>query len=211
MDEIERNNRNQHEKAAELGEYKKLHGCVSPMFMTPDSNQEVHRDQHQFPRKVKEEEIHRQEHTGNSCENPQEIQMEESHRIRDLRPGGEYGHNAERKSQHQQQEAQPVQCQMEVNSELRHPGPIQFLKPGVRRRACITGPEDQHNKEICENGENRDPTAKSRTHRRRSPCQHAPGDENDNDPKENHRKSAIAMNNTDPAAIPAAYQRILPV
>ena len=103
MDEVERNNRNQHEEAAELGEYEKLHGCVSPMFMAPDGNQEVHRDEHQFPGKVEEEEIHGQEHPRNSCEDPQQIQMEETHRMRDLRPGGEYGHNAERKSQHQQQ------------------------------------------------------------------------------------------------------------
>src|ERR1051326_936775 len=100
---------------------------------------------------------------------------------------------------------------MKMNPELRHPRPIYLCDPGVRRRPCISDPEAQGDRKVGQDGQESDPAWGGRIHDSRSPRQYAGGEENDDDPKENHKRIAIATNNAVPRAIPAAYHLTFPV
>ena len=71
MGEIQRQNRDQHQQAAQLRKKEKLHRRVYAAFMAPDRDQKIHRDQHELPGKIEKEKIEREKDAGDSRENPQ--------------------------------------------------------------------------------------------------------------------------------------------
>src|SRR3954447_771200 len=56
--EIEDQHGDQHEHAAKHGVEKEFDGGILPPGSAPDADQEVHRQQHQFPENIEEEKIH---------------------------------------------------------------------------------------------------------------------------------------------------------
>ena len=78
MQEVQRQDGDQHQQPAELREEEKLHGGVHAALVAPDGDQEVHRDQHQFPGEVEQEQIDRQEHAGDAGQDPQQVEVEEA-------------------------------------------------------------------------------------------------------------------------------------
>ena len=119
MGEIESQDRDQHQQPAELSEEEELHRRVQPPLMSPDRDQEIHGNQHQFPCEVEQEQIHCQEYAGDPSQYPEKVEVEEPHRIIDLGPGCQHGHDAEEEREHEQQQAQAVQREMEMDAELR--------------------------------------------------------------------------------------------
>ncbi len=57
MNKVESKNCQKHKQSAGLGKNEKFVGSIDPVFMSPDPNQEIHRDQHHFPEKIKQEKI----------------------------------------------------------------------------------------------------------------------------------------------------------
>jgi hypothetical protein len=51
----------------------------------------------------------------------------------DFCPGSEHGHGAQEEREHQQEQAQAIQRKVKINSERRHPVPIDLLDPAPRR------------------------------------------------------------------------------
>src|SRR5208282_3547145 len=66
VNEVQRENRDQHQQATTLGEQEKLGPRVHAPLVAPDDDEEIHRDEHEFPGKVEQEKIHRQEHARDS-------------------------------------------------------------------------------------------------------------------------------------------------
>ena len=54
--------RHQHKKTADLRKNDEFYRRISPVFMPPDTDQEIHRDDHQFPEKKEQEQIDRQKY-----------------------------------------------------------------------------------------------------------------------------------------------------
>ena len=58
MDQIQPKDRQKHQQTAGLGKNEKFVGSVNPVFMSPDRNEEIHRDKHHFPEEIKQEQIY---------------------------------------------------------------------------------------------------------------------------------------------------------
>ena len=52
--------RGQHHQTAHLGEKEKLYCRVDAVLMPPDTDQKIHRDNHQFPAEKEQEQVYRQ-------------------------------------------------------------------------------------------------------------------------------------------------------
>src|SRR5271166_5665985 len=114
MNKIECEDRDQHQESTKLREQKKLQRRIKASLMTPDDDQEKHRDQHQLPGKVKQEQVDRQEHAHDPRQNPHKVEMEKADFVPDFRPGGEHRHDAQEKRQHQHQQAKAIERKMKM-------------------------------------------------------------------------------------------------
>src|SRR5262249_3082278 len=65
--EVEGKQSNQDEHAAQEGIQEELDGCIFPVRPAPNANKEVHRQQHDFTKDVKQEKVQRQEGTKHAC------------------------------------------------------------------------------------------------------------------------------------------------
>ncbi len=61
--EVEREDTYEHHERRYVGVYEELHRGVPASFATPDSDEEVHRDEHPLPEDVEREEVERHEDT----------------------------------------------------------------------------------------------------------------------------------------------------
>jgi hypothetical protein len=101
--------------------------------VAPDCDQEIHRYQHEFPEQIEKEQIDREEYAGDTGQHPHQIKVEETRVSADLGPRGEHGHDAQEKGQQKKHEAEPIQRQMEANSQLWNPIQVQLFRPARRR------------------------------------------------------------------------------
>lgn len=92
--------------------------------MAPDADEKVERDQHHFPEKVKEEEVNRQKDAGEGNDDPEQVEVEETDALLNASPRGGNGHDAQEVDQQEQDQAEAVQCQVEVDAQLRNPGNV---------------------------------------------------------------------------------------
>ena len=214
MCEIESQDCNQHQQPAQLCEEEELRRRVHPPFVTPDRDQEIHGNQHQFPCEVKQEQVHREEHACDSSQDPEEVEVEEPHCCLDLGPGCQHRRYTEEEREHEQQQAQSVQGEVEMDTELRNPDPVQFPQPGLLLKnidvTCGTDPDNNADDKVRAHGDQRNPAGSQCAPAPGSPCQQSANQQNDDHRKQDHRNNAIATNTTVPAAIPAAYQRTRP-
>src|SRR5215467_100658 len=86
MHEVECKDGDQHQQSAELREEQELNGGVNPSLVTPDRDQEIHGDQHQLPRKIKQEQVEGEKHACDSRQHPHEIEVEKTDLVVDLCP-----------------------------------------------------------------------------------------------------------------------------
>ena len=132
--EVQRQNRDQHQQAAALREQEKLRRRVHAPFVAPDDDEEIHRDEHQFPGEVEQEQIHRQEHAHDSGQDPHQIEMEKADLLADLGPGTQHCDDAEEEREYQHQKAKTIDGKMKMNAEARDPVPVHFVVPGLAKR-----------------------------------------------------------------------------
>ena len=126
--------RQQHQEARGLRVDEELCGRRDPRVaagsaVSPQRDQEVHRDQHHFPEQEEEEEIDGKEHADHAGEDPQQVQVEEAGTARDLRPRAEDRQQSDEPRQYDQRERQTVQCQVDADTHGRNPGDLQFHLP----------------------------------------------------------------------------------
>jgi hypothetical protein len=58
--------------------------------VTPQRDDEVHRDEHHLEEEVEEEQVEREEHAGQRGHRPQQREMEEAHALLDAAPRGQH-------------------------------------------------------------------------------------------------------------------------
>src|SRR6185312_6804236 len=215
MNEIERQDGDEHQKAAALGEEEELDRRVDSPLMPPDRNEEIHREEHQLPEEEEKEEIEREEDTDGPCERPQEVQMEEPHPLGDLAPRGGDGPDAEHQGEEDEQQAQAIEPEMKPDAERRHPGQVEVGDPGSTpgevERAVVLRPDGQHERKIDRQHDERDPTRRIRTASRGEPGEGSAEQKDEKDPKQHHANTATRMSVAEPNATAAAYQRTRPV
>jgi hypothetical protein len=107
---------------------------VRSVLISPAADQEVHRDQGQFPEHVEQHQVQRDkdaDHAGFEKEQQGKIRLEP---LLDAFPGEkDYQHREERREQHQPQ-ADSVDAQKVLDVKLRHPGqPLDELHAGLTR------------------------------------------------------------------------------
>ncbi len=81
----------QHQQAAHHGEQDKFDRGIDLAVSSPDTDQEVHRDQHGFPEHVKEEQVERDKHADDPCLEHQHEDQVFLGSLFDVCPGGKDG------------------------------------------------------------------------------------------------------------------------
>ena len=67
--------------------------------MPPDPYDEIHRDEHDLPEEIEQEEVHGQKNAADPGQYPEEVEMEETHPFPDLLPGYPYGDQSEKEGE----------------------------------------------------------------------------------------------------------------
>jgi hypothetical protein len=83
VDEIDPDDRQEHQERAGQGVEEELHSRVDPPAVPPDADQEEHRDQHNLPEKVEEEEVEGQEDPHDAAFHHQDEGIVERHPLFD--------------------------------------------------------------------------------------------------------------------------------
>ncbi len=91
--------RQQHQQTAHLRKNEKLYCRISPVFMPPDADQKIHRDNHQFPEEKEQEQVNRQKDADGTGQTRQQIKEKETLPVLDFGPGTADRHKPE---QHRQ-------------------------------------------------------------------------------------------------------------
>src|SRR5690606_11262919 len=147
-------------------------------------------------------------------ERPEEVRVEETDPLRDLRPRARDGHEPEEKRQRDHQEAQAVHRDVEPDTEARDPRPLGLDEPAGARRLDHRGrvqPDRGDEREVDAEREERDPAHETRALLVGEPRERAGNERDHDEPREDHRSSATATTMTSPASMPAAYHLSSPV
>ncbi len=113
MDEIEGNNSDEHQNASCHGIEKELDSSVNSAFwVSPDADQEIHRNQHDLPEYVKQDEIESYQCTHHTGFEEEEGNHELLDAILDGAESTQYTKNGQKCCQENQQEANPIDTQM---------------------------------------------------------------------------------------------------
>src|SRR5581483_7823835 len=191
---------------------------IDPSSVPPDRDQEGHRNQHQLPGEIKEEEIDGEKDADNPGENPEEIEVEKSDPLLNLVPGGEDRQDTKEKGEDDQEEAQAVHREMKLDSEPWNPGEADFFEPGDRpigrerhHPSGVPSPEDDRENKPDPHGDQGNPAGAVFPVAGGRRAEQAAGQRNKNQPNQNHKSTTHPRKKIVPAATPAAYHRIRPV
>src|SRR5579863_4980989 len=99
--------------------------------MTPDSNQEVHGDQHYFPEKEKLEEIEGDKYADNTAFEHQQTDEEAAHAVLDGFPGSQDGNGRQKRREQDEKQADAVDPEVIVYGRRRNPV-VEFHKLVIR-------------------------------------------------------------------------------
>jgi len=124
----------QHEEAPDEREEHELDRGVDPAGPTPHPDEEVHRDEHEFPEDVEEKEIGRQEGPQHPDLEDEEEGEEFLHPPRDVAPRSQDDDGHEERGEEHEKEAHAVDAQAVVDSPLWNPrGSLDELEIGLAR------------------------------------------------------------------------------
>ena len=161
VDDVQGEDGDQHEQAADLGEQEELDGGVDAALVSPDGDQEVHGDEHHLEEEVEEEQVEGGEHADQGGDRPEQHEVEEADALGDLAPRGEHGQQPERIAEGDHEQAEAVGGQEEADAELRYPGDVdtghERTVAGEREVGRLQDPLDDHGDEAGGHGEGRDP------------------------------------------------------
>ncbi len=134
--EIQAQDAGQHEGAAEQGVYDVLHGRIFAAPGAPDGNQEIHRDDFNFPEQEEEQQVERGEYTqdaGLQQQQPGEIFPDSQMDF----PGDQHHQETQDGHQEDQRQADAVHAQMIEGIDSRNPGDLflELHRPGETLRA----------------------------------------------------------------------------
>ena len=158
VDKVECQDGDQHQQSAALRKQEKLDGRVDAPLMAPDDNEEIHRDQHEFPGEIEQEQVDRQEDTCDSRQNPHQVEVEKADFLADFRPGCQHGNDTQEEREHQHQQAETIHSKMEVDAKAWHPIHVHFVEPRPRGACGSAGPDTRGQDNVHPNRDQRDPS-----------------------------------------------------
>ena len=120
--EVKRQDSQQHQDGAGQRVQKELDGGIELARPAPDADDEVHRNQHDFPEHVEEEEVERHENAQHAHLQQQEHGVVFRHALLNGCPRREHGDKAQHRGQHDQQEADAVDAQVVLRADGGNPG-----------------------------------------------------------------------------------------
>ena len=138
--EVQQQDRNQHQHAADQRVQKELDRRVFASRPAPDADQEVHRQQHHFPEHIEQEEVERQEDAQHAGFQQQEQYAVGLH-VLGHRPTGTHRQQADQCGEHDQRQADPVDSHEVVDVERRNPGNVKGV---LHRPDCRIEPRFPH-------------------------------------------------------------------
>ena len=118
--EVERQERDEDEHAAEQGVEEELDGRVLAARPAPDADEEVHRQEHHLPEDVEEEEVEREERAEHARFQHQKQDAISANELVDL-PAGDHGQEAERGGQQDEGHTDAVGAEEVVDVEVLDP------------------------------------------------------------------------------------------
>ncbi len=113
--QINGDDRDQHEHAADEGVQKELDRGVKPVGAAPDADQEIHRDQHGLPEDVEEEKVEGREHADHCGLEDQHGDHELPHPVLDSLPGHHDRNNREQRGQRHKQDTDTVDAEFVID------------------------------------------------------------------------------------------------
>src|ERR1700674_4977546 len=134
-------NRDQHQQRPDHREQHELDGGVNLAAVTPNSDKEVHRDQHHFPEHVEQEQIDREQRTEQPGFQHEHEEAEFARSLFDIAAAGvEQRQSNQNSSQQDQEQTNPVNTNMVCNAECGYP--VVLLGELVVRELRIEFPEN---------------------------------------------------------------------
>ncbi len=126
---VEADDGGEHEKAAQLREEEEFDGGPEAVLMAPERDEKIHGHEHELPGKIEEEEVEAEEDAEHARDGPGEAQVKKARPLRDLAPGGGRRHAAEEGGQTDEDEARPVDGQMEADARKEDPRGLEGSEP----------------------------------------------------------------------------------
>src|SRR5712671_2064453 len=126
----------EHENRAGHGVQHEFDGGVDAPLVSPDADQEIHGDQHDFPEQEEEKEVKREKHADDADFEHQQHDEEFFDAVVDAVPGGQHGDGSKERGEDDQEQVDAVES--EVIVDRRDVDPFgEFLE-------LITGNADLH-------------------------------------------------------------------
>ncbi len=129
MNKIQPKDCNEHEQTAGLREDEKFNCGIDSVFVTPNSDQQVHGNQHRFPKEVKKDQIRREKYPDDACETGHQIEMKKTHPFPNLCPRAHHRCYSQEDGQGHHEKAQTVHGQLESYPPLGDPLEISSGNP----------------------------------------------------------------------------------
>ena len=138
----ERQDGDEHEHAAGHRVEHEFDGGVYAIVVSPDPNQEIHRDEHRVPEHVEQEKVERDEHADHRRLEREHEHRECLHTAVDRLPRGQQRERGQESRQHDQEQADAVDADEVVDAERRDPG-VALHELKIRRRGVEPRPQQQ--------------------------------------------------------------------
>ena len=210
--EVEADDGDEHEEAAELGEEKEFNGRSEAVLMAPEVDEKIHRHEHELPGKIEEEEVEAQKDAEDARDGPGEAEVKKTGSVSDLAPGGCDRHAAEEGGQTDEDEARPIEAQMEADAGKQDPRGVKRDEPRTGRpgEPHEAEPQGRGKQKIDGEADERDPPGQFRAEKFGEPRSDPSADRDEEYGRQYHRNTAMAIKTAPPIATPMTYHLTLP-
>ena len=134
--------RHQHQQAADHGVQQKFEGRINAARPAPDADQEIHRDQHDLPEHVEQEQVNGHEGAQHAGLQEQEKELILLDPVPHITPAGQQHQRGQKAGQQHQKQADAVHPDVVLDAEILNPG-VALDKLEVGRLAVETGQHAQ--------------------------------------------------------------------
>ena len=131
---IKRDDRDQHQQAAQGRVNKKLDRRIDAIFAAPDADKEKHRNQRRFKEKIKNEQIERDENADHRAFQQQQKNVKSRVAFFDRVPGRDHRDRHYERRQNHQPQAQPVNADVIIRVYRLYPRHVLLEEKSARAK-----------------------------------------------------------------------------
>ena len=143
-------NADQHQEGTDHGVQYELDCGIDPSLASPYPDQEIHRDQHDFPENVKEHQVERAKHSDHSRLERKKTDHERFDLLRYRLPGRENGQRRQKRSQDHQEKADAVNPEMMVDAVGRGLNPCAGCLKLHIAASCVKMKDEMEREDECD-------------------------------------------------------------